>query len=471
MSDQSKATAPGLQTAEQVMAEHLTALIDRSYEVRCLHLGTIRRFLAYCRKVREQPADRLLLNRQELVRWLIEICMGVAVAYARQRLSVLARYSRALARAGILETDLVAEFKAEHGQSGWQPLIAAFRSDNPYAALTALRLASIPPAPGPLAAMIYPYAELRRSLGLKGDTTRNTLLNLDRFAQAQGVTAPAEITSALIEQWIKPMDVIPAVRIRKARCVERFFDHLRTLHVVTTNPVPNSLLATRKQRSTSIRPFIFTTEQIAAILGAAGKLPDSTRFPHRARTCATMLTLLCALGLRHGEARRLRQRDVDLSRCTLFIDQTKFHKSRYVPFGPKVGQCLEQFLALRRTILNPVGEDDLLFMTPARVPLAYVSLYKAFDEIVAGLGIRGDAGQRAPRIHDLRHTFAVHRLLRWYREGVDVQSRLLSLSVFMGHVNIHSTQVYLTVTGDLLREANERFRRHVASVIDVEACQ
>jgi site-specific recombinase XerD len=319
-----------------------------------------------------------------------------------------------------------------------------------------------------LAATISPYAELRRSLGLKGDATRNTLLDLDRVAQAQGITSPVEITSALIEQWIKPMDVVPAVRIRKARCVKRFFDHLRTLQVVTTNPVPASLLALRKQPSNCFKPFIFTTEQIAAILAAASKLADSTRFPHRAQTCATMLTLLCALGLRHGEVRRLRLRDVDLARRTLLIDQTKFHKSRYVPFGPKVGQCLERFLALRRTTLSPVGEDDLLFMTPSRVPLAYESLYKAFDEILGSLAITGVAGERPPRIHDLRHTFAVHRLLRWYREGVDVQSRLLLLSVFMGHVNIHSTQVYLTVTGELLREANDRFRRHVASVIDQE---
>jgi integrase len=146
-----------------------------------------------------------------------------------------------------------------------------------------------------------------------------------------------------------------------------------------------------------------------------------------------MLTLLCALGLQYGEVRRLRLRDVDLARRTLFIDQTKFHKSRYVPFGPKVGRCLERFLALRRTTRAPAGEDDLLFLTPARVPLAHESLYKAFDEILRCLGITGVAGRRAPRVHDLRHTFAVHRLLRWYRDGVDVQSRLLLLSVFMGH--------------------------------------
>jgi site-specific recombinase XerD len=462
------ATAPGLPAAERVLAEHLAALGGQSYEIHCMNRGTIWRFLAYCREVREQPADRLLLDQQQLQQWLIRACTGVSVAYARQRLFILAGYSRALARAGLLETDLMAEFKAYYGQSGWQRLISALRSDDSDAALTALRLASLPDPAGPLAATIYPYAELRRSLGLKGDATRNTLLDLDRFAQAHGITSPDGITSAIIEQWIKPRDVIPAVRIRKARCVKRFFDPLCTLRVVTTNPVPASLLATGKQRGTCVKPFIFTPEQVAAILNAAGKLPDSTRFPHRAQTCMTMLTLLCGLGLRHGEVRRLCVRDVDVSRKTLFIDQTKFHKSRFVPFGPKVGQCLERHLTFRRTILTPVGEDDLLFLTPSRVPLAYESLYKAFDEILRGLGITGVQGQRPPRVHDLRHTFAVHRLLRWYRDGVDVQSRLLLLSVFMGHVNVHSTQVYLTVTGDLLPEANDRFHRHVASVIDEE---
>jgi hypothetical protein len=186
--------------------------------------------------VREQPPNRLLLDRQQLQQWLVRACTGVALAYARQRLNVLARYSKALARAGLLEADLMAEFKAHHGQNGWEKLLPALRSADPDAALAALRLASVPCPPGPLAATIYPYAELRRSLGLKGDATRNTLLDLDRFAQARGVTAPKGITSALIEQWLRPLDVIAAVRIRKARCVRGFFDYLRTLGLVTTNP-------------------------------------------------------------------------------------------------------------------------------------------------------------------------------------------------------------------------------------------
>jgi site-specific recombinase XerD len=461
-----KATVIGLPAAEQVMAEHVAALRDRSYEVQCLNRGTIQRFLAYCRDVCEQPADRLLIDRPQLLCWLTQACKGVAHAYARQRLSALANYSRSLVRAGVTETDVMAEFKADHGKVGWKKIVIALRSNDPAAALAALR--PIAPRPGPLAAMIGPYAQLRRSLGLKGYDTRNTLLDLDQFARSRGVASVGGVTPTIIEQWLRPMNVISAVRHRKVRCVTRFFNHLRTLRVIATNPVPDSLTVGR-QRCTSIKPFIFTTGQVAAILKAAGRLPDSTRFPNRAKTCSTMLTMLCALGLRHGEVRRLRLCDIDLTRQTLFIDQTKFHKSRYVPFGPKVGRCLDQFLALRRTILTPVGDDDLLFVAQSRASLSYEALYKAFGDILRELKIAASDGHRPPRVHDLRHTFAVHRLLRWYREGVDVQSRLLSLSVFMGHVNVHSTQVYLSATGDLLQVANDRFRRHVASAIHSEA--
>ena len=125
--------------------------------------------------------------------------------------------------------------------------------------------------------------------------------------------SPDGVTSAVIENWMRPMDVIAVVRIRKARHVKRFFDHLRTLRVVATNPVPAALLATGKQRLRR-QPFIFTPQQVVTILNAAGRLPASKKFPHRVQTCVTMLTLLCALGLRHGEVRRLRLRDVNLAR-------------------------------------------------------------------------------------------------------------------------------------------------------------
>jgi integrase len=181
-----------------------------------------------------------------------------------------------------------------------------------------------------------------------------------------------------------------------------------------------------------------------------------------------MLALLAALGLRHGEVRRLRIRDLDLERQTLFINQTKFHKSRYVPFGPKITGCLGQFLEARRRILMPLCPDDPLFVTVWRKPMEHDVLREVLQASLPELGISRSNGQRGPRLHDLRHTFAVHRLLRWYRDGINVQSRLPALATFMGHVRPESTQIYLTITAELLQEANARFHRNFGCLFDEE---
>ncbi len=125
-----------------------------------------------------------------------------------------------------------------------------------------------------------------------------------------------------------------------------------------------------------------------------------------------MLVLLYALGLRHGEVRRLCIRAVDFTRAVLSIRQTKFHKSRYIPFGPKVGECLRQFRDVRRTVLQPLRDDDPLFVTLWRAPVWVRFLMAACRRILHDPDIPGAESPRRPRLHDLRHTFAVGRRKR-----------------------------------------------------------
>ena len=197
-------------------------------------------------------------------------------------------------------------------------------------------------------------------------------------------------------------------------------------------------------------------------------MPSNPLFPLRAETCSAIFALLYGLGLRMGEACRLRVRDLSLADATLFIDQTKFYKSRYVAFGPKLGSRLQQFLNLRRSRQPSLGEDDPLFIARGPSHVEQSGLNNTFRALVDRLGIGGVPGQKAPRPHDLRHTFAVHRLLRWYRDGADVQSKLPVLSTFMGHIDPTSTQVYLTMTAALLQEANARFHRNFGYLFDQE---
>ncbi len=466
MKTQPKRYAIRLTDADRVFQIHLANLAGQSRETWHMNRRTIRRFLTDAGASGRPQSKRLLLDEAWLLQWMIRDCAGRTPRHAMQRLGVISRYLRALTDAGVLETDLMVELRTRHGHVTLERLVQVLQSANPQAALAALYTA--PAQPGPLCPFIAPYLELHQSLGKHYKAHRLDLRALDRFLQAQGVPSVQAITPALLERWIAPMTCLPIVRLRKANLVKRFFDYLRALQVIKNNPMPLTLLCVGKQPETSCKPFIFSSEQIAAILACAKQLPKTGFFPERARTCYTMLAFLYALGLRHGELLRLRLRDLDLDRQTLFVDQTKFHKSRYVPFGPNVGRCLADFLAVRRTVLQPLRPDDPIFVTLWRSPLSSGTLLAIFRTIIQALKITGTPGQRLPRLHDLRHTFAVHRLLRWYREGVDVQSRLSDLATFMGHVDLKNTQIYLTATADLLREANDRFYRHFGSALDEE---
>lgn len=455
--------------ADRIFEGHLACLAGQSRQTWYMNRRTIRSFLnastAYAKRQHGHQDGRLHLDESTLLWWMTWDSADRSPRYAMQRLGVVGRYLRALTRAGLTDTDLMAEFRAHHGQCSWERLVPMIQSADPKAALVALRAPA--PQPGPLSKFIGPYLELHQSLGKNYTAHRHVLRALDCFLQADGIASLQDVTPTLFERWMKPMICTPVVRHAKARSAKRFFDYLLGLQLVPNNPVPSILLGPTK--TTSCKPFIFTKDQIGAIFACALRLPKSRFVRWRAQTCYTMLALLYALGLRHSEVLHLRLRDLDLARQTLFIDQTKFHKSRYVPFGPKVHHCLQQFLEVRRTILPPQQPDDPLFTTLWRSPMSQGTLLTTFRAIVRTLGIKGSAGQRPPRLHDLRHTFAVHRLLRWYQQGVDVQSRLPALATFLGHVDLRHTQVYLTATTELLREANNRFYRHCGSLLDEEA--
>jgi integrase/recombinase XerD len=353
-----------------------------------------------------------------------------------------------------------------HGKRSWERLLPALQSADPQTSLAAL-----PPTPlsrGPLAAHVHAYVELHRSLGKQFHFTARIVEDFDVFLRAAAVRAIHTVTQEHAEQWLDAMTCNAATRRIKARAVRRFFAHLHHCGVLAVNRILPPSFAEGRLPASSFRPFIFNAQQMAGILDRAQHLPRTCFCPLKPQTCYTMLVLLYALGLRHGEVRRLCIRDVDFTRAVLSIRQTKFHKSRYVPFGPKVGECLRRFLEVRRTVLQPLQDDDPLFVTLWRVPIRPRFLRAAFHGILRDLDILGVQRQRLPRLHDLRHCCAIHRLLRWYREGVDVQARLPLLAAFLGHVEPSYTAVYLTATEELLRVANERFYQHAGHLFDEE---
>jgi integrase len=218
------------------------------------------------------------------------------------------------------------------------------------------------------------------------------------------------------------------------------------------NPV-----GTARRRETGKRiPYLFNLQDAKRLLDIARTLPDNSHTRNRALVYEMIFALLYGLGLRVGEVTRLKLSDIDLTRNTLFIRETKFGKSRIVPFGPNLGQRLRRYPEKCHSEAH--GPEVSLFSLTNRGCISAGTISGAFHALVPRLGLHIPPGVAQPRLHDLRHSFAVATLLRWYRQGINPNCRLMHLSTFLGHTDPNSTAVYLTITEELLREASERFR-------------
>lgn len=309
---------------------------------------------------------------------------------------------------------------------------------------------------GPIAAAIERFLIHKRALGCRFDTEEKALRLLDRFLIEQGLQVIDEISPEMLETFLASR---PRARPRSYNhllcTVRRLFDWL-----VAQGDLPCSPVRTRPRRETAQRlPFLFNAELARRLLEAAARLPDRSHAPLRGQTYRAMFALLYGLGLRVGEVSRLRVGDVDLDRQLLIIRDTKFSKSRLVPFGPRIGQLLNDYLAGRTQRCGSLSADTLVFSFDGNKPISATSIGQTLHHLFDELGLRIPPGASRPRVHDLRHSFAVGTLLRWYREGIDPASRLLHLSTFLGHADPASTAVYLTITPELLAQASRRFER------------
>jgi integrase len=305
-----------------------------------------------------------------------------------------------------------------------------------------------------LALQVQRFVQHKRTLARKYRSEEKELGLFVRHAAANGIRRPDHVTPELLDDFLASR---PRQRPRSFNhllgAVRCFFNWL-----VAQDLLPASPLKAQRRRVTAARiPFIFDTVQVRRLLTAAGALPDNSRAPQRGATYRTIFALCYGLGLRAGEACGLRLGDVDADRDLLVVRGGKFGKSRLVPHGPKVADLLEAQVERRRSA-HPGGADEApLFTFDGRRRVHPGSASQTFHHLVASLALTVPDGVAPPRMHDLRHSFAVGCLLRWYREGLDPASRLHHLSTFMGHVSPDSTAVYLSVTAALLQEANSRY--------------
>ncbi len=309
--------------------------------------------------------------------------------------------------------------------------------------------------PATVDAAVKRFLEQKRALGRKYQSEENELRLFLRFVEQRDRMALDEITPSLLEDFLAS----------RPRNRPRSFNHLRGVvaclfdWAVSQQLLEESPLRTQRRRVTTWRiPFVFDTVQARHLLDAAASLPDHPRARQRGPTYRCIFALCYGLGLRVGEACGLRLGDVDQEHDILSVRGGKFGKSRLVPFGPRIGELLSQQVKRRQKAGQTKDPCAPLFTLNGRTPIRPETVSRTFRHLASTLDLPLGDGVSPPRLHDLRHSFAVGRLLRWYREGVDPSTRLHHLSTFLGHVDPSSTAVYLKMTPELLEEANCRFQ-------------
>jgi integrase/recombinase XerD len=293
------------------------------------------------------------------------------------------------------------------------------------------------------------YLAVRRHLGFALRLPASLLRNFVSFLEANEATY---ITRALAVHWAEqPRDAQSATWACRLGMVRRFA-RWRSVTDPRTEIPPDGLLPYCYHRNP---PYIYSDEEIERLLAAAAELPSANGL--KACSYATLFGLLAVTGLRVSEALMLDRADVDLEEGILVIRRTKFGKSRLVPLHRSTRDVLERYDE-QRTLVFPRPATPAFFLSERGGRITEWSARYTFAKLSQRIGLRAAAKGhgRGPRIHDMRHRFAAHTLLQWYRTGVDVERELPRLATYLGHVHVNETYWYLEAVPELLQLATKR---------------
>jgi site-specific recombinase XerD len=284
------------------------------------------------------------------------------------------------------------------------------------------------------------YLAMRRALGYELYRQGKALDNFVRFAEGEGATV---ITTKLALRWARlPENVAPSTWTSRLALVRRFARYCSTLAPETEIP-PDGLLTHRYQRKD---PRIYSQEEVCKLLQAAKQI--TSKYGLRAFTYETLFGLLASTGLRITEALSLDDADIDLEPGILTIRNTKFGKTRCIPVHNSTKKALSTYFRQRNSRV-PRRRSEAFFITESGTRLSYSGVRWMFARLVRDTGLVA-CKRRRPQIKGFRHTFTVETLLKWYRNGVDVEANLPRLSTYLGHTHVRDTYWYLSAVPELL---------------------
>lgn len=303
------------------------------------------------------------------------------------------------------------------------------------------------------------YLALKRALGRQYADVGRILEHLDRFLAH---VEAGDLTQETFSEWCKTqrvksgvlrwrMGIVRNLCLYRRRTEPGCFVPDERLFPVARPPAP---------------PYIFRKIEIARLIQEADRLKPLTRYPLRPQALRLALVLLYTTGLRRGELLKLTIGDYDPQSRTLLIRESKFHKSRYLPLSSDAVCEIETYLRMRRKQRLPLAREMPLiwYGYGPLCPHTGTGFTGGVKGLLRHCRIRTPEG-RLPRIHDFRHTFAVHALLRWYESGADIHVKLPLLATYMGHISPISTEYYLPFVEGLASAASERFQAYCGSLV------
>ena len=313
----------------------------------------------------------------------------------------------------------------------------------------------------PLAPLMDQFVREKRAVGYKYEVGAVALMHLDRFLVEQ---APEDggLSRSVVQKWLaKDPREHPSAQQTRFGAVRQFAEFLRR-HGHPAYVPDASLWA---KGGTSYQARIFTHVEVRQLLQEVDRMPPSARSPLRHLVMPEVFRLLYGCGFRLGELLNLRVDDVDLNQGVLTVREGKFRKDRLVPPALSLVERLRSYDVAVSAVIG-ARRGDALFFPSFRTGRCHPnSVYMTFRQALFNCGIRHAGKGKGPRVHDLRHTFAVHAMLRWYREGADLDAKLPVLATYLGHKSLLGTERYLHLTAELFPEVAVRVNAAFGDII------
>lgn len=301
--------------------------------------------------------------------------------------------------------------------------------------------------------LVEDYLTMRRQLGFALKVQGHQLLRFGRFADDCGHQGP--ITLELAVQWARSNAQKPITWATRIEVLRPFVKYRAQFEPATAIP-PAQLFGSCRRR---LVPHIYSDQEVQLLLTAAAQLPPAGGL--RPATYETLFGLLAATGLRISEALHLALQDVDLQAGIITVRETKFRKSRLVPLHPTTTEALQQYAHLR-DVKVPIPTVDDFFLSDGGRRMLLDTVQRRFRSLCNQLHWRSRGDHPAPRIQDLRHSFITHCLLRWYRQRINMDKEMLTLSTYVGHAEVTYTYWYVTGVPELMAIATRRFEKFTA---------